>query len=426
MNKTTILPFLALFAFTECGQTNSQTHTNMNIMNNETKAKTENMNIEKTLIDSSSAVTGNNQFAQDLFKKYINSDEQKDKNIFFSPYSIYSALAMTSEGAIGQTALEIQNVLHLPENAGIRHSGFENLMAAINSGSTNYKLTAANALWTQKEYKFLPAFLNINKSIYKANAENLDFVNHPETALKTINTWVEENTNNKIKDLLSENNITKYTRLILTNTIYFKAEWALQFEAEYTKEDDFKASNGSSIKTQMMHIQRAFPYSETAEAQVLEMPYKNNELSMIVILPKTGQTINSISRNINRNTFLSNTTNYELLLVSFPRFKIEAKYLMKEDLTKMGMALPFTDKADFSGMTGTKDLQINQVIHQTFVEVNEAGTEAAAATAVGMEAGCAPRRVEPKQFNANHPFIFAIRQNYTGAILFMGVLNNPK
>ena len=172
-----------------------------------------------------------------------------------------------------------------------------------------------------------------------------------------------------------------------------------------------------------MKLQRAFPYLETEEAQVLEMPYKKNELSMIVILPKNGHTINSVGSTEDLHTFLSNKINHELLNVSFPRFKIEAKYLMKEDLSKMGMPLPFSDKADFSGMTGSKELQISQVIHQTFVEVNEAGTEAAAATAVGMEAGGMPRL--PKQFIANHPFIFAIRQNSTGVILFMGVVNNP-
>ena len=425
MKKTTILPILALLAFTQCEQTNSQIPPKTKTMKNEIETKTGTINNGKAFTDDKAVVAGNNQFANDLFENYCLSEQHKNKNIFFSPFSIYSAIAMTGEGAKDKTALEIQQVLHLPENKSLRLSGFENLMSVLNPGSTMYKLTTANALWVQKEYAFLPEFLAITKERYKANAENVDFVNQPEAAKNKINTWVEDNTNNKIKDLISKNDITKYTRLILTNTIYFKGEWARQFEKELTKEENFKSANGDELKTQMMHIQRSFPYTETEEAQVLEMPYKNNELSMIVILPKNGYTIKSISSTKNLKTFLTSNIKYELLQISFPKFKIEAKYLMKEDLTKMGMSLPFTDNADFSGMTGKKELQISQVIHQTFVEVDEAGTEATAATAVAMEAGGMPKREEPKQFNANHPFIFAIRQNTTGAILFMGVLNNP-
>ncbi|MES2285328.1 MAG: serpin family protein [Bacteroidota bacterium] len=414
MKQITALSILTLFTFTQCEQSNSQT---------KTKTKKEIMENELTVNLDNSVVFGNNQFANDLFENYSFSEQHNDKNIFFSPFSIYSALAMTSEGAKGETALEIQKVLHLPEGDTLRQSGFENLITSLNSGSTLYKLTTANALWAQKKYTFLPAFIDVSKTRYKANAENLDFIDQPETARKTINTWVEQNTNNKIKELLSQKDITKDTRLILTNTIYFKGEWARQFEVDLTKEEDFTTSNGSNIKTQMMHIQRGFPYLETEEAQVLEMPYKNNELSMIVILPKKGHTLLSISNTKHLTVFLGAKINHERLQIAFPRFKIEAKYLMKKDLYKMGMSVPFGDKADFSGMTGSKELQINQVIHQTFVEVNEAGTEATAATAVGMEAGGMPKA--PKPFIADHPFIFAIRHNATGAILFMGALNDP-
>ncbi len=413
MKKIIALSILALYAFTQCEQTFSQTQIKTKVMKN-----------EAPLIQDNPATAGNNQFANDLFQNYIHSELEKDKNIFFSPFSIYAALSMTSEGAKGQTALEMQKVMHLPENANLRQTGFENLMTSLNSGSTNFKLTAANALWVQKDYSFLPEFIEINKKRYKANAENLDFINQPDAARKKINSWAADNTNNKIKELLSENNITKYTRLILTNTIYFKGEWAKQFEKFLTKEADFTASEGHIVKAQMMHIQRSFSYLETEDAQVLEMPYKNNELSMIVILPKKGHTLQNISTK-NLETFLSSKIDFELLQVSFPKFKIEAKYLMKDDLSKMGMPLPFTDKADFSGMTGSKELQISQVIHQTFVDVDEAGTEAAAATAVGMEAGGMPNRIEPKQFNADRPFIFAIKHNTSGAVLFMGAVNNP-
>jgi len=412
MKQITTFSILILFTFTQCEQTVSQIKQKKEIMKNEISVN-----------QNSSVVLGNNQFANDLLENYSNSEQNKDKNIFFSPFSIYSALAMTSEGAKGETAIEIQRTLHLPEAHDLRQSGFEDLITNLNSGSTNYKLTTANALWAEKKYTFLPEFIDISKIRYKANVENLDFVDQPESARKTINAWVEDNTNNKIKELLSPRNITKDTRLILTNTIYFKGEWEQQFEVDMTKEEEFVTVNGSNIKTKMMHIVRGFPYSETEEAQILEMPYKNNELSMIIILPKKGHTLLSISDTKQLTTLLNIKNNHERLQVSLPRFKIEAKYLMKDDLTKMGMSVSFTDKADFSGMTGSKELQISQVIHQTFIEVNEAGTEATAATAVGMEAGGMPKA--PIQFNANHPFIFAIKHNVTGAILFMGAVNKP-
>lgn len=412
MKQIITFSILTLFTFTQCEQTASQTKQKKEIMKN-----------ELTVNQNSSVVIGNNQFANDLLENYSNSEQNKDKNIFFSPFSIHSALAMTSEGAKGETAIEIQRTLHLPEANDLRRSRFEDLMTDLNSGSTNYKLTTANALWAQKQYAFLPEFMEVSKIRYKANAENLDFVDQPETARKTINTWVEDNTNNKIKELLSPRDITKDTRLVLTNTIYFKGEWERQFEEDMTKEEEFVTANGSNIKTKTMHILSGFPYSETEEVQILEMSYKKNELSMIIILPKKGHTLLSISNTKQLTALLNIKNNYERLQVSLPRFKIEAKYLMKDDLTKMGMAVSFTDKADFSGMTGSKELQISQVIHQTFIEVNEAGTEATAATAVGMEAGGMPKA--PTQFNANHPFIFAIKHNVTDAVLFMGVVNDP-
>ena len=408
---------LAILALMQCGIAISQ-----NLIKTQTIKMTTNTD---SLTHSNNAVIGNNQFANNLFEHYIHSKEEANKNTFFSPFSIYSALAMTSEGAKNRTAQEIQHVLHLPKIDSIRQSGFESLINSINSTTTNYKLITANALWVEKEYKLLPKFLDITKQNYKASAENVDFVLQPETARTTINTWVENNTNNKIKELISKNDITKNTRLILTNTIYFKGEWNHKFETSQTKEADFIAINGTTEKVQMMHLQSSFSYYETEQVQILEMPYKNSELSMIIILPKTGNSVQSISNPKNFNEFLNFKANHELTQVSLPKFKLEKKYFLKDDLSKMGMTEPFTGNADFSGMTGHKELQISQVIHQTFVEVNEDGTEAAAATAVDMRAGGMPRKVEPKQFNANHPFIFVIRHNATGALLFMGVVNNP-
>lgn len=412
MKHIAFLSLFTLFAFTHCSNKQESTQ--------QSQSTQENMKNEELPAPQSSVVTGNNRFANDLLKNYLTAENKKNKNIFFSSFSIYSALAMTSEGAKGQTEKEMQQVLHLPSDSKIRQSEINSLTTALNPITADYKLSVVNALWAQKGYSFLPEFTSVNKENYKAQIENLDFIQHPDVALKTINTWVQGKTNNKIKDLLSENNITKATRLILTNAVYFKADWARPFEAEYTQEKEFITASGEQVKAQMMRQVKGFNYAETNEAQIVELPYKGRELSMVIILPKKGQTISNVAA---ATANFNQKGNGELVRVILPKFKLEAKYMLKDGLTKMGMPTPFSDKADFSGMSDSKELLIGQVIHQTFVEVNETGTEAAAATAVSMEAGSAPR--EPKEFIADHPFIFVIKHNKTGAILFTGVVNNP-
>lgn len=412
MKNTALFSMLALTLFSQCKQSNSQ--------NSQT---TKTMTTPEIQVATNKAANGNNQFAADLLKNYTNSQEQNNKNIFFSPISIYSALAMTSEGAVDKTALEIQKTLHLPENSATRHSEMDSLTMALNPTKENYKLTMANAIWAQKNYLFKPEFLKITEATYKAKAENLDFVNQPAEACKTINGWIANNTNDKIKDMIAERNITEDTHMILTNAIYFKADWAHPFEAEFTKEKDFYTAANGTLKVQMMQMQRGFAYLETETAQAIEMPFKGNELSMIIVLPKQRNTVQSIANSANWSTFSINRDNWSQVRVSLPKFKFGTKYLMKDDLIKMGMPTPFSDNADFSNIAASKELKIGQVIHQTFIEVNETGTEAAAATVVGMEAGSAPR--EPIIFNADHSFLFIIKHNKTGAILFVGVVNNP-
>lgn len=413
MKRLTFLSLSTLFAFANCG--NKQNN------NPQTTPIPENMKNEELPVSKKTVVTGNNEFANDLLTNYLNSEDQKGKNIFFSSFSVYSALAMTSEGANGQTADQMQKVLHLPVDATLKQTEMNSLTIALNPTTLDYKLSVANALWAQKGYSFLPEFTSVNTTSYQAKIENLDFFQQPEAALKTINSWVEDKTNNKIKNLLAPSNISKATRLILTNAVYFKADWAEPFEAEYTQEKEFTTASAGKVKAQMMLQVKGRNYAETNEAQIVELPYKGNELSMIIVLPKKGQTVNSVAAvpsNFNQKG------KGEFVRVVLPKFKLEAKYMMKDDLTKMGMPTPFSDKADFSGMSdNTEGLFIGQIIHQTFVEVNETGTEAAAATAVSMEAGSAPGK--PKEFLADRPFIFMIRHNTTGAILFTGVLNDP-
>jgi serpin B len=385
------------------------------------------MNKELTVPIHHQAALDNNLFSAKLFGYYTQLKTEKDKNIFFSPFSIFTALAMTGEGAKNETALQIQQLLHLSSEDSIRQKGLEELITSLNSLSTNFVLFTANALWVQKEYSLLNTFLNDCEKYYKAKIENLDFLAEPELSRQTINQWVEENTKNKIKELVPKNLINTDTRLLLTNSIYFKAAWAKNFEEEDTKDGIFTTACGEKINVKMMQTKRHFPYTETSDAQILEMPYKNNEVSMIIILPKEGYNIESVSTESNLKKIVNHDIQArEKVMVFFPKFKIEATYSLADDLKNLGISTAFDDQADFSGMTGYKDLRINQVLHKTFIEVTEQGTEAAAATVVGMEAGSAPRNDIPKYFIANRPFIFAIKHRTTGAVLFMGRVNNPE
>lgn len=371
-----------------------------------------------------SVVSANNQFAMDLYSKY----KSKDGNVFFSPYSISSALAMTYEGAKGQTADEMQRVLHLPDSKDKIRSDFASIYSGLNKADKPYNLTTANALWAQKDYPFLNDYLSAVGLYYDGKVTNLDFQSDPESSRITINRWVENKTNDRIKDLIPAGLITPDTKLVLTNAIYFKANWSEQFDSDLTTNQSFKLDSGTTINSSMMYQTETFNYGETNSLQILEMPYLGNDISMLIILPK-GNSLNELENAIN-TTNLDNwkrDMNSEEVRVSLPKFKFETKYFMANDLEEMGMPTAFSDAADFSGMTGKKDLKIDQVIHQTFVEVSESGTEAAAATAVIMMPTAMPPGPEPqpKVFNADHPFIFVIQEKSTGNILFMGRVMNP-
>ena len=375
-------------------------------------------------VDVNSVVAANNQFALDLYSKY----KSNDGNVFFSPYSISTALAMTYEGARGQTADEMQSVLHFPKDDQTRRNDFAAIYAQINRKDKNYTLSTANALWAQKDYYFLPDYLDITGKYYGGNVTNLDYVKETEKSRLTINSWVENQTNNKIKDLIPQGEIDASTRLVLTNAVYFKGTWVKQFDKNNTHEQDFRVSPGTTVKAQMMSLigeDAVFNYTETDQAQILELPYAGNELSMLILLPK-GDDINSLEESLSAENLAAwkNGMSEENVNVYLPKYKFETKYSMTDTLKEMGMPTAFSGEADFSGMTGKKDLFISDVIHQAYVEVNEEGTEAAAATAVIM-ANTAVSPTNTKTFNADHPFVFLIQDKTTGAILFMGRVNNP-
>jgi len=386
--------------------------------------------IRSSAEDVSAVVNANNQFAFELYSKY----KSNEGNIFFSPYSISTALAMTFEGARGKTADEMQSVFHFPKDEALRRNSFQQIYNEINKEDKPYMLKTANALWAQEGYTFLDSYFSLIKQYYGGNATNLDFVNKAEESRLTINNWAEEQTNNKIKDLIPSGSLGPLIRLIITNAVYFKGTWFIQFDKTKTVEKDFKVSPGKTVKAMMMTLtgERAkFPYDETEDLQVLELPYQGQELSMLILLPKEG-TMDSLEASLNaqRISEVRNSLKNERVNVYLPRFKFETKYFMKETLVGMGMPTAFTlgvdfgGKADFSGMTGKKDLNIDQVIHKAFVEVNEEGTEAAAVTAVMTIAGSAlPPKI--KIFNADHPFIFVIQEKATGNILFLGRVSDP-
>jgi len=371
-------------------------------------------------------VDANNRFAFELYAKF--NEKTKEDNLFFSPYSITAALAMTYEGARGRTAEEMRSVLHIPEKVDLRRPNFAKIINDINRPDSKYTLSTANALWAQKDYPFLEEYKNTVEKYYGGRITNLDFIRQGEKSRLTINAWVEDRTNQKIKELIPAGVLDSYTRLVLTNAIYFKGKWKKQFNEQETRAEDFRTGSGQSVKIPMMRLtgeDAIYNYAETDEIQVLEMAYEGDELSMVILLPKEGG-LEHMEASITPEKW----PEWKGLLaeirvdVYVPKFKFETNYFMVKALAEMGMPSAFDmELADFSGMDGTQSLLIQNVIHKAFIEVNEEGTEAAAATAVivGMDAVPPPTPV----FRADHPFIFFIQQRGTGNILFMGRVSDP-
>ncbi len=382
----------------------------------------------------SDLVNGINAFAFNLYSRLKTSGSA---NIFFSPWSLSSAFAMVYEGARGQTASEIRKVFNFPPNDELRRKSFLQLYLRTNQSRKSFlqlfrrtnQLKTANALWVQKDYPILKSYLDIVRRYYNGNATNLDFAGQPEESRRTINEWVEKQTNGRIKDLLPPGFIKTEpfpTVLVITNAVYFKGVWLLRFNPKLTREEDFKVRHNKVIKVPMMCLTRGkFPYAETKELQVLELPYKGEEIAMLVLLPK-GLDLKPAEEALHpeRLKQLIASLRKTEVDVYLPRFKLETKYSLVSTLQKMGIKDAFQfGPADFSGLDGTRLLYINDVIHQAYVNVNEEGTEAAAATAIGMVLGAAPAH---KIFRADHPFVFLIRDKKTGLILFLGRLVEPQ
>lgn len=370
-------------------------------------------------------VIANNLFALDMYREVAINDE----NVFFSPWSLNSALAMTYEGARGETAREMRFVLHLSGDESLRRESFSSLDRRINADDSGYILSTANALWVDDGFPLESAYMDFLVDYYNAAAQNLDFSGAPEDSRNTINGWVDQKTAGKIMVLVPSGYISPVTRLVLTNAIYFNGRWANQFDESLTEDEDFFTADGRMISAPMMRQlddYAKFYYLETRDMQMLQMPYEGENLSMTILLPK-GHDIAPLEKSLSVEKLdrWRRDQKEGPVEVYLPKFKISADYFLAENLTNMGMPTAFTGQADFSGICPGRKLSIDQVIHQAYVDVSEAGTEAAAATFVGIPEGIGYESRDVPIFRADHPFIFLIQDEESDCILFMGKVSDP-
>ncbi|XP_041101205.1 leukocyte elastase inhibitor-like [Polyodon spathula] len=378
-----------------------------------------------------SLARANTIFALDLFKKL--SNDRKAENIFYSPLSISSALAMVYLGARGNTAAEMAQSVHFNKSQDDVHSGFRALISDINKQGAPYKLCLANRLYGEKSFDFIKEFIQDTKKFYQAELEAVDFVNAPEAARQNINSWVQNHTQDKIQNLLAKGTVDDLTRLVLVNAIYFKGKWGEKFSESETRERSFRLSKNGTKPVQMMQQKANFNLAFIPEvnSQIIELPYVGDELSMLIILPTEIEDDSTGLEKLERELTFENLmkwTKPEMMenievTVTLPKFKLEETYDLSSVLISLGMVDAFdVCKSDFSGMSPSNELVLSKVVHKSFVEVNEEGTEAAGATVAFIVLTCV---MNPAQFNADHPFLFFIRHNKTRNILFYGRFSSP-
>jgi len=371
-------------------------------------------------------VEGNTKFALNLYSQL----RTQPGNLFLSPYSISTAIAMTAAGAKGKTATQIDRVFSFNLPPASRNPAFAQLTYQL-TDAQGYQLAIANRLWAQKDFPLLPPFVKTTQDFYGAPIESLNFANAAEASGK-INAWVAKQTQNQIKDLLSPDDLDSCTRLVLTNAIYFKGNWVTQFDSAETTNQPFTLASGEKQQVAMMVQSNNFGYAEFENLQVLEMPYQGNKLSLVILLPANPDGLPKLEGALtadNLQKWLS--FSQRKVQVFLPKFTFQQSFNLKDVLSKMGMADAFSYQpgvADFSGISNKENLFVSDVIHKAFVEVDEKGSKAAAATAVIMCTGerpC-PSPLPPQiEFRADRPFLFLIRERQSGTILFMGRFANP-
>jgi len=366
-----------------------------------------------------------NEFALDFYKRIASHNE----NLFLSPYSIYSIFAMVYGGARGNTAAEMERTFHFPLSGSELHEYVGRVSSAINSTQVSdaIRLDTANSLWPQDGYPLLKGYLDLVQRRYEAKISPLDYGKDPEGARKAINNWVEDKTRHKITNLLKPGMINTLTRMVLVNAIYFKGDWQSQFDRNNTEDCPFFLLSGETVKVPLMTIRRSYRYNDVSEAQILELPYAGKDISMLVVLPKKKDGLREVENALSKGRLKvwTSTMHPRDIIVYLPRFHVTSEFTLDRVLASMGMVDAFDpQKADFSGMDGQKGtLFIGVAIHKAYADINEEGTEAAATTAAGIRTTSMP--IPPPVFRADRPFLFMIRHNATGIVLFMGRIANP-
>ncbi len=374
----------------------------------------------------SSLVGSNTAFAIDIYGQL----SKEPGGVVFSPYSISKALAMAYLGARNNTELQMTQVLHVDLGRDRFHRTFGELSRELenNARTGGYEYLSANSLWVQTGYGLQPDFLEVMENAYGSLPKEADFASNPEAQRVSINLWVEERTRARISDLIAPGMISGMTRLVLVNALYFKGKWALKFDDKDTVREDFTTATGEQVNVPFMNQAAEFLYFEDDLAKVLAMDYSQNKFSMVFILPKMPD-LRPFEKELTTERLAMYIKGLESqnVHVEIPRFKAGSFFLLNDQLSSLGMSDAFDQaRADFSGMNGRKDLFTSYVVHKAFVEVNEEGAEAAAATAVAMTLKSMPMKVpSPKIFRADRPFIFLIRDNESGCILFMGRITDP-
>jgi serpin B len=377
--------------------------------------------------DQAEVVKGSNAFAVDLYAQL----SRQPGNLFFSPESISTAFGMAYAGARGQTATEMEHVFHFTLPPEKLHTAMGALLAEMNAQHKGYELRVADALWAQQDANFEANYLKLVQSDYAAGFHRVNFKLSPESVRATINAWVEKQTNDKIKDLISPGALNPTTRLVLTNAIYFKGNWQDQFDKEATQKEEFHLSVAQWVMTPMMHRTGGYQYYDGGTFQALELPYSGNEISMVVLLPRQTDGLAALEHSFTARAardWIQKLEPVDKVILSLPRFTMTQQFELSSALSTMGMAQAFSSDADFSGMTGRPDFAISAAIHKAFIDVDEQGTEAAAATAIVMYATAMHREFPeppPIVFRADHPFLFILLDTKSGSMLFLGRVADP-
>ncbi|KPL72366.1 hypothetical protein AC812_15810 [Bellilinea caldifistulae] len=374
-------------------------------------------------------VNGNTAFALDLYQRLA----EKPGNLFYSPYSISLALAMTYAGARGETERQMAQTLRFGLPQAQLHPAFNMLdlnlrppeQKPASEDEQPFQLNIANSLWGQAGFDFLPEFLDLLAENYGAGMYRVDY-SEPETARQRINGWVEEQTRQKIKDLIAQGMLNPMTRLVLVNAIYFKGAWVYPFDKESTRDAPFTLLDGSRVNVPMMYLAKDLLYLRGKNYTVVRLPYRDSPMGMTIIVPDEGQ-FEEVERALTPQLLEEIRSNFSLAAVrlAMPKFKMETSFNLSQTLAEMGMPAAFDRSlADFSGMTGRKDLFISNVVHKAYVDVNEEGTEAAAATAVIMELKAMP--MNEVELTIDRPFLFFIEDRESGTLLFAGRVVDPR